>query len=229
MNFRDLAAPFPPDAIHWRAQTLTQDGTKALALAYLDARDVMDRLDAICGPEGWEDSYVETPRGRVICTLSIKNEAGAWVSKSDGAGDTAVEGEKGGISDAFKRAAVKWGIGRYLYDLDSVWAPCDFKEWQGKKQWKGWKPDAQRAFATALAKVSGGSASKPQTTPEPEAPALITDRQREDLIALFERQRVDVGAFLQMTGLRDLRDLHAASFDRAKAWIMDQSQKKEAA
>ncbi len=52
----NLSDPFPPEAIHWRAQTVTKDGTKALALAYLDARDVMDRFDAVCSPHGWEDT-----------------------------------------------------------------------------------------------------------------------------------------------------------------------------
>jgi hypothetical protein len=136
--FERLAAEFPRDAIHWRAQTLTQSGDKALALAYLDARDVMDRLDDVCGPGGWTNSYVETPKGRVIATISIK-VGDEWISKSDGAGDTAVEGEKGGVSDALKRAAVCWGIGRYLYRLPNVWAPCESYERSGKKHWKAWK------------------------------------------------------------------------------------------
>lgn len=136
--FDKLIAEFPRDNIHWRAQTLTSNGDKALALAYLDARDVMDRLDAVCGPENWQDSYIESSKGRIICTISIRCN-GEWVSKSDGAGDTAVEGEKGGISDAFKRAAVKWGIGRYLYRLDAVWAACETYERNGKKVWKAWR------------------------------------------------------------------------------------------
>jgi hypothetical protein len=52
-----------------------------------------------------------------------------------------VEADKGGISDAFKRAAVKWGIGRYLYDLKSPWVPCESRESGGKKYWKSWKVD----------------------------------------------------------------------------------------
>lgn len=136
--FARLAAEFPRDAIHWRAQTLTSNGDKALALAYLDARDVMDRLDEVCTPAGWRDSYVETARGRVIGTIEVLID-GQWVGKSDGAGDTDVEGEKGGMSDAFKRAGVKWGIGRYLYRLPAVWAPCETYERNGKKQWKAWK------------------------------------------------------------------------------------------
>lgn len=140
MNLRDLAAEFPRSAVHWRAQTLTANGDKALALAYIDARDVMDRLDAVCGPDGWQSEFTETAKGRVICRLGIRTEAG-WVWKSDGAGDTDVEGEKGGISDALKRAAVSWGIGRYLYRLEAVWAPCETYERGGKKHWKAWKGD----------------------------------------------------------------------------------------
>ena len=103
---------------------MTKDGKKGSALAYIDARDVMKRLDDIVGFENWSDEYYETKTGRLLCTLSIKIGDG-WVSKSDGAGDTNIEGAKGGISDAFKRAAVKWGIGRYLYYLPVKWVAVE--------------------------------------------------------------------------------------------------------
>jgi hypothetical protein len=125
--YRQLSEPFPPEAIHWRIGSKSKDGTKARLLAYLNARDVMDRLDEVVGPENWEDSYDETAK-RLLCTIRIAVHDGdfvSWVAKTDGAGDTNMEGEKGGISDAFKRAAVKWGIGRYLYSLDSPWVALD--------------------------------------------------------------------------------------------------------
>lgn len=137
MNLKYLSAPFPRQAVHWRAQTVKKTGEKALALAYLDARDVMDRLDMVCGPENWQDAYTETARGRVLCKIGIR-VGGDWVWKSDGAGETAVEGEKGGISDALKRAAVHWGIGRYLYRLEDVWCPCATYEKGGKRHWSKW-------------------------------------------------------------------------------------------
>ena len=139
-ELQKLFAEFPHESVHWRAQSVTKDGDKAMALAYIDARNVMDRLDAICGPANWQDSYTETPKGRLICTLSI-NIDGVWVSKSDGAGDTDVEGDKGAISDALKRAAVKWGIGRYLYDMPTPWVPCESYEKNGKRHWKKWTAD----------------------------------------------------------------------------------------
>src|SRR3546814_3844597 len=64
IDYTALSKPFPPSAVSWRSQSLTKDGTKALALAYIDARDVMRRLDDVCGPAGWQDSYAETGKGR---------------------------------------------------------------------------------------------------------------------------------------------------------------------
>ena len=138
--FAALRAEFPREAVSWRAQSMKADGTSAMALAYIDARDVMNRLDEVCGPGGWQDRY-EFHGARTVCYLSIRDQMGDWITKADGAGDTDVEAEKGGISDAFKRAAVKWGIGRYLYDLDAPWVPCESYERGGKKYWRRWTAD----------------------------------------------------------------------------------------
>lgn len=116
-----LAKPFPADSIHWRVGSTTKDGKRGMALAYIDARDVMDRLDEVCCGE-WQDSYSEVC-GRIVCNITIYGQ-----TRADGAGDTAVEAEKGGLSDAFKRAAVKWGVGRYLYRLPSEWVALDGKK-----------------------------------------------------------------------------------------------------
>lgn len=138
-----LKAPFPKEKIHWRIGSTNQrsvarktnnpqaKATKGMPLAYIDARDVMDRLDEVVGPSGWEDSYKETSSGRVICELGVDYGGGCIRYKSDGAGATDFEGDKGALSDAFKRAAVKHGIGRYLYGIKSGWVDLD--EW-GKFQ-----------------------------------------------------------------------------------------------
>lgn len=122
--YKELFSAFGKEAVQWRGQNTNSDGTKALALAYIDARDVMNRLDKVVSPANWQDRYEETAKGRIVCTISICID-GHWINKSDGAGDTDYEGEKGAISDAFKRAAVKWGIGRYLYDFPTPWVPCE--------------------------------------------------------------------------------------------------------
>lgn len=121
--FERLAEPFPADAISWRVGSTTQDKSKGMALAYLDARDVMERLDLVCGPAGWQCDYPHA-NGKTVCRIGIK-AADEWIWKADGAGDTDVEAEKGALSDAFKRAAVRWGIGRYLYGLSSPWVEIE--------------------------------------------------------------------------------------------------------
>lgn len=124
--YDELAAPFPPDAISWRVGSTNADKTKGMALAYIDARDAQDRLNAVCGPFGWQCRHEVSGDKRVTCHVGVRDPAtGEWVWKSDGAGETDYEGEKGSYSDSFKRACVKWGVGRYLYDLDSPWVAVE--------------------------------------------------------------------------------------------------------
>lgn len=218
----NLAAPFHKQEIHWRAQTLTRDGKKALALAYIDARDVMRRLDEVVGPDRWQDSYVETPSGRVICTLSIWI-GNAWVSKSDGAGDTAIEGEKGGLSDAFKRAGVKWGIGRYLYALGNVWAPCE--TWQGqdgKMRWSKWTADPWKSVrAASMPKETEGKPAVGIPLPPAEAIEQAIDKMKgiwntEELVAYWSGLREHQPGIQSAPGVAEAKDAQKAAIE-AKA------------
>jgi len=106
-NLMMLKQPFSKNELTWRP------GGGGNHLAYIDARCAMKRLDDVVGIDGWQDSY-KSLDGRTVCELSLKIN-GVWITKTDGAGDTNIEGAKGGLSDAFKRAAVKFGVGRYLY------------------------------------------------------------------------------------------------------------------
>jgi hypothetical protein len=126
MDVSKLAAPFSPDVVSWRVGPTNKEKTKGMALAYIDARDVQDRLTEVCGPFGWQCRHEVSGDKRVTCHIGVKcPETGEWIWRSDGAGETDVDGEKGSYSDSFKRAAVKWGIGRYLYDIDSPWVAIE--------------------------------------------------------------------------------------------------------
>lgn len=118
-----LAEKFSPLDIEWRVQSCGEKrggGVWARVLAYVDARAIQERLDHVCGPENWKDDYECLPKG-MLCRLSIKID-GEWITKTNGAPETDIEGFKGGISKALVRAASTWGIGRYLYNLESPWA-----------------------------------------------------------------------------------------------------------
>lgn len=194
MSVSNLATEFPREAVHWRVQgqPYPRDGSYyAMALAYIDARDVMDKLDAAVGPENWQDSYTETPSGRVICTLSIRID-GEWVSKSDGAGGTQVEAEKGGVSDALKRAAVKWGIGRYLYRLDSPWVRCEVKKKGDKVYWKKWAEDPW--LKVKRIPYHASQAAQPEPRPDPGASFEAEVSRAVDAIAC-ESSLESLGAY----------------------------------
>lgn len=134
-----------------------------MALAYIDARDVMERLDAVCGPGGWQCSYPHA-NGKTVCSIGIK-VGDEWIWKANGAGDTDFEAEKGALSDAFKRAAVMWGIGRYLYDVASPWVLI---EPMGAKSFKI-KDSEKPKLRAVLARDYKPAPAKIETEPEDES------------------------------------------------------------
>ena len=118
-----LEAQFTEKELEYRVGATNADKTKGLALIYVQARSIQNRLDEVVGVENWRVSYTEISGG-FIATLEIRinNE---WIAKQDGANSTDYEAIKGGISCAFKRAASVWGVGRYLYDVESKWFPIE--------------------------------------------------------------------------------------------------------
>jgi hypothetical protein len=109
--FAALAAPFDPQEVKFRTQAGRQ-------FQYVTARTVQNRLDNVAGPEGWWDDFVPGEHS-VLCRLTIRLPDGSTLTKCDAGGYAGMtdqgDDDKSGYSDAFKRAAVKFGIGRYLY------------------------------------------------------------------------------------------------------------------
>jgi hypothetical protein len=106
----------------------TQDKARGMVVAYLDARAVQKRLDEIVGAFNWKNVYSLWQDNSQICGISIFNEErNDWITKFDGAPNSDIEPIKGGLSDSFKRAASAWGIGRYLYEVPSIWVEVEPK------------------------------------------------------------------------------------------------------
>lgn len=163
IDWKALSAPFPPDAVSWRVGSVTRDKARGMALAFLDARDVMNRLDDVLTPAGWQCRYSHADDKKTVCDIAVKVD-GEWVWKADGAGETDIEAEKGSLSSAFKRAAVRWGIGRYLYDLPSPWV--ELKD--GKYILEGEMPKLRALLAKDARQAAGPSA--PSAAPPPASP-----------------------------------------------------------
>jgi hypothetical protein len=126
-----LSRPFDPGDIAWKPVATSPDRTTARVVPYVTNRAIMDRLDLVCGPEGWRNEFRPGPNGGLLCGLSVRvvREDGPaeWITKWDGADNTDVQPVKGGLSASMRRAAVPWGIGRYLYRVPPVYARIDEK------------------------------------------------------------------------------------------------------
>lgn len=110
MDLNDLKKEMP---YKFRVQQAKEYGVNCVA--YIDSRDVQDLLDSVVGIDKWQDKYIEV-KGNLFCSIGILC-GDAWVWKTDCGTESNVDKQKGEASDAFKRAAVKWGIGRFLYSL----------------------------------------------------------------------------------------------------------------
>jgi hypothetical protein len=173
-----LSAPF--DAAQVKFKPAVVSGNRALALAYVDARVIQDRLDDVLGVVGWQDSYRVLPDGSVMCRLRLKIGE-QWIAKTDVGGQSEQpdggDRAKAAVSDALKRAAVKFGVGRYLYRLPQLW--CDYDP--HKRQFV--RPPALPA--AALPKPAGAEVAK-------------------KLASLAARKGVEAAALLTVVEARDL-------------------------
>lgn len=139
-DLRKLAEPFPAEDIEWFIGVTTKDKSKGMAIPFITNRAVQERLDSVCGPDGWSNEYrtlgerdiydsnnqFSGKKTSQMCGISIWSETlKEWITKWDGAEESDIEAIKGSLSSAMKRAAVQWGIGRYLYYLESPWVEIE--------------------------------------------------------------------------------------------------------
>jgi hypothetical protein len=165
-----LAAPFEPAEIKFKPQMVKNNS--CLAMAYIDARLIQDRLDEVLGVENWEDAYRILPDGSVMCRLRCKI-GDRWITKTDvGSPSEQPDGGdrlKAAFSDALKRAAVKFGIGRYLYRLQAQWVNYDPVK----------KKIMQRPEMPAFALPAGKAPPAPQTKALTPPARAQTEQARE--------------------------------------------------
>lgn len=134
----ELAMPFAPEDLEWRLQKVVEAKELGIAVPYVTNRAIMGRLDDVVGPENWYNEFKPWHgaggKEAQLCGLSIRYGDG-FITKWDGAENSDIEPVKGGLSDSMKRAAVQWGIGRVLYNMDVVFVNVEKrgKTWYIKK------------------------------------------------------------------------------------------------
>lgn len=207
MNLKDLAKPFPAEDIEWRIGQSGAKGSRVWArvMAYISARAAMNRLDDVCGPGGWSVEYRPAPASQgfepgFIARIGIKI-GDEWVYKEDGAEQTDIESFKGGISGAFKRAAVLWGIGRYLYNLEAGFADVSSDEkpgyeWAKTKDGKEfyWAPPKLPGWALPPKAVGANAPPVNQAAP-PKAQSQTVAQPKDDQPKPMNRAQLNAEIF----------------------------------
>lgn len=169
----ELAMPFAPEDLEWRLQRVVEAKELGIAVPYVTNRAIMSRLDDVVGPENWYNDFKPWHgaggKEAQLCGISIRYGDG-FITKWDGAEDSDIEPVKGGLSDSMKRAAVQWGIGRVLYNMDVVFVDVE-------KRGKTWsiKNNQQERLDYAYLKMLGklgltpapAGGLRPQVEPEP--------------------------------------------------------------
>lgn len=130
-----LAAPFHPNDLEWKVLTSGDSNGRPwiLVAPFVTARAIMNRFDHVFGVGGWSHSITPVDMGSMIVkergkdvTVFLKGFSctitAGGCSHTDAAGCSDVEPIKGGVSDALKRAAVTFGVGRYLYQIERSYA-----------------------------------------------------------------------------------------------------------
>lgn len=212
-----LSAPFHPDEVE--AKPTVVSGNRALAVFYIDARVVMDRLDAVLGVDGWQDDYEFLADGAVVCRLRCRLGTD-WLTKVD-VGSPSEQPDKhdrvkAAVSDALKRAAVKFGVGRYLYRVPSQWVDYDPKARKFTR--------APKLPAWALPAPTGKPQEQPkappaETAPSPTAPPeTITRDQAADLFAVMKINGVPAQCFRERYHVASLSHLPADRFSDCRNW-----------
>lgn len=216
INFAALAEVFGADEIEWRIQQAGEKNGRvwAICVPYVTNRAIQARLDEVAGPANWRNEFRPGPGGGVLCGLSLR-VGGEWITKWDGAENTEVEGVKGGLSGAMKRAAVQWGIGRYLYALEESFATVhEAGRFRGrtKESTRGkndgasfrWDPPSLPAWALPPRPAPAG---EPPAEPAAASPAAPPAAQHEAMLQYVRQVGPRVGDAAEIRINRKVRNL----------------------
>lgn len=133
-RFARLADPTPPEEVRWRPKTKPGPGLKTLTLAYVTAQFVHDRLHSVF-PAEWHLATHKLgtgPEENGIPQIVYKAVliVGGVTRESVGSGDD----DKSADSDAFKRAAARFGVGGDLHRYPKNFVPYGADPWESHRQ-----------------------------------------------------------------------------------------------
>jgi len=214
-NFTQAQVSFKPQKV---------EGGKALAVAYIDARDVMSRLDDVVGCDNWYATYNQVGEKSIECHLYVQIN-GNWICKSDVGGTSSQPDEddrvKAGYSDALKRAAIHWGIGRSIYQLPMSWVPAEGKRLAQEPKLPLWYIQGHQAPPAVAAPAK---TAEPAPAPVANAPKASPE-QLSKIEKLFDLTKSDVDKFCATFKVASFSALTLEQADKAISILKAKAEK----
>ena len=232
-----LGEPLKKEDVELRIGTTSQNGFSLLL--YKTARVDNKRLNDVCGLD-WQERFYLDEHGNRCCELKVWNDArGEWIVRSNVGMESNTEKEKGSYSDAKKRAGFELGIGAELYNAPFVWVG-----WEMKKVQRGnrevWEPVkfypsnlhvsdykvADGHYMSLAISYEGRIIFKMKERPA-AAHETISFEQTNKIMKGLAYYGVDAKALIKEFGLSVVKDLSAADFEKAQAFIKSAATKNK--
>ena len=173
-----LAAPLAQGTISWRqdGRPINRDGRWiARFVAYVDANTVRERLDAVV-PGEWDLTLDLLPPVPAVddegqaCSFKARLQILGVIREDVGTG----RDYKAAATDAFKRAAVRFGIAHELYSMEPNWVPVD-----GDGRFAHPLEDPQTAYDRRIARRAERSAGRTAAVGGGSARLAAPERESE--------------------------------------------------
>ena len=169
-----LAQPVPSSVIFWRqdGKVTARDGKYfARFVAYVEANTVRDRLDTVV-PGEWDLTLELLPQAPgedaegALCSFKARLQVLGVIREDVGTG----RDYKQASTDAFKRAAVRFGIAHELYAYEQNWVEMD-----GDGKYAKPLEDPHLAYVRRYGPTSSGAPGSATKSAEAAVPTTLTN------------------------------------------------------
>lgn len=156
-----LCAPFPDEKLGVKAQSYNNKNnpTKVMLVLYLQHTDVAERLDQV--DPNWSFRILSMGSGFAHGELTV----GGAVRQNFGEG----EDQKMAASDALKRCAMLFGVGRSLYESEVLWVPFEPND-----KYRVWTIEEYRKALSEKQRKPSPMASSSEPAPKSPLPEMDT-------------------------------------------------------
>lgn len=202
-DIEKLKQPFDEKTIGIKVQSFSKAKDRAMLVAYVQHTDVYDRLESV--DPAWSCQVATIKETQQVIAVSMKMTVKGVTRENVGEG----EDYKSAYSDAIKRVAMLFGIGRYLYDQGQAWVAYDDQ----RDKFRTWTlQDYQQAIRGAKLPTTPSAPPATSNSAAPKSPAPTAPKAA--------KSRNDLAKEISATA----KELNLSDADLAK-WVQEDFKK----